>query len=133
MALELGFEARQCSGASKLLFCLKLSHNLSNGHTFFALPETIGRPQQQLIGVDSQAVNDALDALVDSSYIVRETVAGQDACYLDGYHEAETFVADRLFEMASNPADSAHNVKHLVTAVEREYGISYAQLQLKSS
>ncbi len=130
MALELGFELDSAQRVEAAIL-FELSHNLSNGHTFLPCLKLLGATQQ-LIGVDSQAVNDALDALVDSSYIVRETVAGQDACYLDGYHEAETFVADRLFEMASNPADSAHNVKHLVTAVEREYGISYAQLQLKA-
>ncbi len=63
---------------------------------------------------------------------MRETVAGQDACYLEAYHEAEAFVADRLFGMVKNPVGGPANADRFVSAVEREYGITYAQAQLQA-
>ncbi len=130
MALELGFESDSAQRVEAAVL-FELTHNLTNGHTFLPFQKLLDATHQ-LIEVDPEAIEDALCALVDSGYIVRETVAGQDACYLEMYHEAETFVAERLFDMASNPINGPLNVDHLVSAVEQAYGISYARAQLKA-
>ena len=130
MALQLGFEDDSAERVEAALI-FELSYNLSNGHTFLPCRKLV-EATHQLIGVEHGAVTDALDALVESGYIVREAAAGQDACYLDAYHEAEAFVADRLFDKASHPAGETRDVSRLVSSVEREYGITYADAQLKA-
>ncbi len=130
MALELGFESDSAQRVEAAIL-FELSHNLSNGHTFLPCQKLLDATRQ-LIGVEHSVVEDALAALVDGGYVVRETVAGQDACYLEAYHEAETFVADRLFGMVKNPVGGPANADRFVSAVEREYGITYAQAQLQA-
>ena len=130
MAMALGFESDSAERVEAAIL-FELSYNLSNGHTFLPSQKLLDATHQ-LIDVDRQAIDDALDALVDGGTIVRETAAGQDACYLELYHEAETFVAEKLFDRAKNPNTGVQNVDRLVSAVEREYGISYAHSQLKA-
>ena len=87
MALELGFES-DCEKRVEAAVLFELSYNLTNGHTFLPFQKLL-EATSQLIGVAYEIIEEAVGALVDSGYIARETVAGQDACYLETYHEAK--------------------------------------------
>ncbi len=130
MALSLGFEC-DCAERVESAVLFELSHNLDNGHTFLPYDKLVAATNQ-LIDVGHQAVTDALDALCESGIMVREAVAGVDACYLEYFHAAEQFVSRRLLAMADDPVRDDADVAGLVTAVECEYGITYARSQLQA-
>src|SRR5699024_12211315 len=56
---------------------------------------------EQLIGVEGEALEDGLEALLERGEVVQETVAGEEAVYLHDLYEAEQYVAFRLSEMRS--------------------------------
>ncbi len=127
-ALSLGFdgdspERVQAAVTYELLF------NSNNGHTFIPR-EHLAAAVMQLIGVDSAAVDSAMDELTQSGAIVRDTIAGRDAVYLARLHEAETYVAERLLAM-SRPAVNSSGVDtaRLIKECEAEMGISLAEGQ----
>jgi exodeoxyribonuclease V alpha subunit len=130
MALNLGFES-DCPERVEAAVMFELGHNLDNGHTFLPY-EKLLLATNQLIDVGYQTVADALDALFESGVVVRDTVAGQDACYLEPLYEAERTVARHLLAMACDPADNRVDIAKLVSSVEKEYGITYAESQFKA-
>lgn len=127
MALDLGFESG-CAERVEAAVLFELAHNLDNGHTFLPYDKLIAATNQ-LIDVGYQTVADALDALCESGFTVRENIAGVDACYLAAFHEAERYVAKRLLSMACCGFTDNIDVSRLVSEVERENGITYAQSQ----
>ncbi len=130
LALALGFES-DCAERVEAAVLFELYHNLDNGHTFLPYDKLVAATSQ-LISVPHDAIAEALDALTECGDVVRETVAGQDACYLAAYHEAETFVAKRLLAMVESPGPGGADVGRFVKALEREYGITYADKQLQA-
>jgi exodeoxyribonuclease V alpha subunit len=127
VALSLGFDS-DCAERVESAVLFELSHNLDNGHTFLPFDKLLAATNQ-LIDVGHQTVNDAIDALGESGFMVREPVAGQDACYLAAFYDAEQYVARRLLAMADDPVTSDADIVGLVSDVEREYGVTYARLQ----
>jgi exodeoxyribonuclease V alpha subunit len=127
LALGIGFDS-DCAERVEAAVLFELYHNLDNGHTFLPYDKLVGATSQ-LIEVPSQTISDALDALVESGYVVRQAVAGQDACYISEFQEAEYFVSNRLLSMTENPADVTVDVDRFVHNLEREYGITYAEKQ----
>jgi len=130
IALSLGFES-DCLERVEAAVLFELSHNLDNGHTFIPY-EKLAAATSQLIGVGYQTVADALDVLCESGFVVREAVAGEDACYLEQFYKAERDVARRLLVMASDPAEHDVDIAKLVSDVEKAYGITYAESQFKA-
>ncbi|MFR4561259.1 MAG: helix-hairpin-helix domain-containing protein [Flavonifractor plautii] len=98
LALSMGMEDDPQRLEAGLLF--ELTHNLDNGHTFLPrrklLPATA-----QLIGVGEEALEEALEALLERGEVVEEPVAGEQAVYLHDLCEAEQYVAFRLWELAA--------------------------------
>jgi exodeoxyribonuclease V alpha subunit len=127
VALKLGFDS-DCAERVESAALFELSHNLDNGHSFLPYDKLIAATNQ-LIDVGHQTVADAIDALCESGFVVREPVAGVDACYLEDLHAAEQFVARRLLAMADDPVTGDADFNTLVSDVERENGITYAHLQ----
>jgi len=127
MALELGYESDSAQRVEAAVI-FELSHNLANGHTFLPREKLI-QATEQLIGVGLEPVEEALEALCDSGYIVREPIAGVDACYLEVIHEAEGYIASRLLALAGENDTRNDSVDHLVSSVERAHGITYAGAQ----
>jgi exodeoxyribonuclease V alpha subunit len=106
----------------------ELTYNLDAGHVF--LPrEKLLYATAQLLSASPEALEAALDNLIDRKAIVQEHIAGVDACYLWRMYEAEVFVAQRLRALASQPADQGRGVDKTVAAIEKEQGITYAPLQ----
>ena len=106
----------------------ELAHNAGNGHVF--LPrEKLLAATAQLVGVDTDTVEVALDKLIDSFAVVEKPIANVRGCYLPRMYQAETFVAQRLLSMLHTPVEHLRQVDKTIDAIEKEQGVSYAPLQ----
>ena len=106
----------------------ELAHNAGNGHVF--LPrEKLLAATAQLVDVDTDMVETALDKLIDSFAVVEKPIANVQGCYLPRLYQAETFVAQRLLSMLRAPVEQLRQVDKTIDAIEKEQGVSYAPLQ----
>ena len=106
----------------------ELAHNAGNGHVF--LPrEKLLAATAQLVDVDTDMVETALDKLIDSFAVVEKPIANVRGCYLPRLYQAETFVAQRLLSMLRAPVEQLRQVDKTIDAIEKEQGVSYASLQ----
>ena len=106
----------------------ELAHNAGNGHVF--LPrEKLLAATAQLVDVDTDMVETALDKLIDSFAVVEKPIANVRGCYLPRMYQAETFVAQRLLSMLRTPVEQLRQVDKTIDAIEKEEGVSYAPLQ----
>ena len=127
LALSIGMEGEDPQRMEAgLLF--ELSHNLMNGHTFLPAAKLLWATGQ-LIGVEESALAEALTALEQRGEVVREPVAGQDACYLAPVQEAEEYVALRLAEMCAHELCPPQGLTKLLERIQAEQGIEYAPQQ----
>ena len=127
LALSLGMEGEDPQRVEAgLLF--ELTHNLMNGHTFLPAPKLLWATGQ-LIGVEGPTLDDGLDALVAHGLVVRECVAGQDACYLADIQESEEYVADRLAEMCGQELLAPKRLESILEHIQAEQDIVYAPQQ----
>jgi len=129
LALGSGFEGDAPERvAAAALF--ELRYNTRNGHCFIPYADLIS-VTMQLIGVDAEQIEEALEVLIDSGELVRSQIADRDACYLASLYEAETYVADRIKQMAS-VSYTSKNIDKLIGAIESEQKVVYADLQTYS-
>ena len=106
----------------------ELAHNAGNGHVF--LPrEKLLAATAQLVDVDTDMVETALDKLIDSFAVVEKPIANVRGCYLPRMYQAETFVAQRLLSMLRTPVEQLRQVDKTIDAIVQEQGVSYAPLQ----
>ena len=129
LALSMGMEGDDPQRIEAgLLF--ELAHNLDNGHTFLPrrklLPATA-----QLIELEGEpeALEDALEALLERGEVIQETVANEEAVYLHDLYEAEQYVAFRLSEMARGEQVPPAGLDGLIDRIQAEQGIVYAPQQ----
>ena len=129
LALSMGMEGDDPQRIEAgLLF--ELAHNLDNGHTFLPrrklLPATA-----QLIELEggTEALEDALEALLERGEVIQETVANEEAVYLHDLYEAEQYVAFRLSEMARGEQVPPAGLDGLIGRIQAEQGIVYAPQQ----
>ena len=127
LALSMGMEGDDPQRLEAgLLF--ELTHNLDHCHTFLPrrklLPATA-----QLIGVGEEALEEALEALLERGEVVEEPVAGEQAVYLHDLCEAEQYVAFRLWELAAGEIVAPHGLEELIDRIQAEQGITYAPQQ----
>lgn len=127
LALNMGFESDSAERvAAAALF--ELRHNSRNGHTFIPADKLIAATAE-LIGVDAESIEEALEILSDSGEIVRSSIADREACYLASLYEAENYTASRIKEMASEKLKSKFDVDKLTEEIESEQTVKYADLQ----
>ncbi|MGM9619549.1 MAG: ATP-dependent RecD-like DNA helicase [Oscillospiraceae bacterium] len=127
IALSLGF-AGDCEARVQAAVLFELSHNLNNGHVF--LPrEKLVAAAAQLIDLDMERTELALDTLIDRHSVIQRRVANVEACYLYRLFEAESFVAEKLRLLLSAAADEGKNVTRILSQVEAEQGVVYAPAQ----
>ena len=127
LALSLGFEAddpRRVEAA--VLF--ELSHNAGNGHTFVP-QDKLERATAALLHIEPGPVERAILSLAGQGSVVREELAGLEACYLAELHDAEEYVAMRLSEMCQMELRPPRGLDRLIARLEREQGITYAAQQ----
>ena len=106
----------------------ELSHNLGNGHVF--LPrEKLLAATAALVDVAPDAVEAALDTMIDRHAFCQSAVGKVTGCYLRSLYEAETAVAQRLLTMAHDGADALRSPERAIDELQRQAGITYAPAQ----
>ena len=79
--------------------------------------------------MDADTADECLDVLEDEGEVVIEPVANVTAVYLRRLHEAETYTAARLRSMAGEELSVPIDTDELISTIERENGIRYADGQ----
>ena len=130
LAQELGVEAADpVRLEAGLLYTL--THNLDNGHVFLPCSKLL-TAAQRLLGTDPDTLSDCLDDLAQRHKVVREEIAGQDACYLTKLHYCETYVANALLSMDGAELCPPEDLDELLVRIQREQGLTYAPLQVEA-
>lgn len=109
-----------------LLF--ELRHNLNNGHTFLPRQKLL-MATAQLLNLNDDSMEQALDELIEQGEIVQDLIAGLEVCYLADLYAAECYVAFRLSEMSSTELIPPENLDFLLETIQKEQGIRYAPQQ----
>ena len=107
----------------------ELTYNLNNGHVFLPRQKLVAATAQ-LIDLPADAVEMALDHLIQRSVVVQQPIANVEGCYLRSYYEAEVYVADKLLALRyveQPPLRSS--VETTLADMERRQGIAYAAAQ----
>ena len=105
-----------------------LRHNLGNGHTFLPA-DKLCMATATMISIDAETVRETLDDLNMAGKLVVDTLKGITVCYLPEYYEAETYVAERMLEMAAQIPEVPDRLDGTLAAVQREIGTEYAPEQ----
>ncbi len=130
LALTLGIgEEEPLRLEAGLIFTL--THNLDNGHVFLPAGKLLAAAAR-LLHIDPALVEPSLDELSERNKVIRENVAGEDACYLSRLYDCETYVANRLLEMDGEDLWPPDDLEDLVDRIQREQGITYAPLQAEA-
>lgn len=130
LAISLGFES-DCAERVEAAALYELWHNAGNGHSFIPVEKLIAITAQ-LIGVEAEAVEEAIQVLADSGELVRVSIADREACYLASLYEAEVYTAERIKAMAKERPKVLERLSELITQVEKEQAVGYAGLQLQA-
>lgn len=129
LAVGLGVDATDPQRLEAALL-FELRHNAGNGHTFLPVDKLLPATTRLLNLESPEALLDALETLTRRQQIVRETALGKDSVYLAELHEAETYVAQRLEEMARLEMSAPKDFAKVVARIQAEQGIEYAPNQM---
>ena len=105
-----------------------LQHNEKNGHCFIPYEKLLSGTAVQL-NLEPEDLSAPMQEMMDEQLLIREKVAGQDACYLPDMYRAECGTAVRIARLAQTPVPPVKNLEELVSACEAEQGIRYAEQQ----
>ncbi len=130
MALELGFDGND-ERRIEAGVIFELRHNLNNGHTFLPLDKLIGATGM-LLDQEGELIASAVSRLSEQGAVAEDTVAGLHVVYLPEYHEAETYLTERLARMALSEEKHVPHVEGRIAAIEGKHSIRYAALQKKA-
>ncbi len=109
----------------------ELSYNLSNGHVF-APTEKLIIATAQLLGLDIAIICEAIPRLQEQERLVQATLGEYDVCYLPEYYEAETYVANCLYEKSMVNIQPQYALEDSIREVESSLDIEYAPEQRKA-
>ena len=127
LAIEMGMAGNDPQRVEAgLLF--ELRHNLNNGHTFLPRGKLLAATGQ-LLNLDDDSPERALNELIEQGEVVQEQIAGQEACYLAELYAAELYVSFRLSEMSQTELLPPPNLDRLLKNIQCEQGIEYAPQQ----
>ena len=130
IALAMGFDGDSpCRTEAAVLY--ELNHNLSNGHVFLPRPKLLAATME-LIGVDGEAVEKALDDLCERGATVCRPIANVQGCYLRRMYEAEVYVAKRLAAACGDDWDCGKNVDRIIDDIQKQQGVAYAPEQRRA-
>ena len=126
-AIELGVSADDPRRVrAGILF--ELNYNLNAGHAF--LPEDKLIPATaQLLSVENETVCDAVQELIDTQQLVRNTLAGITVDYLPALYEAEEYITARLLTGAATTFSEPKNLGKLMKTAARQSGLEYSAQQ----
>ena len=109
-----------------LLF--ELNYNLTAGHSF--LPEEkLVSATSQLLTVEPESVQQAVERLIQVDRLVRQQLAGITVIYLPSLYEAESDCTRSLLSFAANRFPASRSLDKLIRSVAKESGIDYSQEQ----
>lgn len=109
----------------------ELIHNQSNGHTFIPKNKLM-EATAVLLGLEQEIVDAGILRLMETDRLVMETIAGLEACYVPELYEAETYISDRLRQMAGRETVPPKGLERLLREVQEEVQVEYAQQQLEA-
>ena len=127
LALSMGMEGDDPQRIEAALL-FELTYNLDNGHAFLPRRKLL-LATGQLIGVEGESLEDALETLLERGEVIQEPVAGEEAVYLQALCEAEQYVAWRLTEMSRGELTAPHGLDELIDRIQDGQGIVYAPQQ----
>ena len=129
-ALELEVEADdERRVEAGILF--ELTYNQTNGHTFIPR-DKLAMATAALLNLDVETIQAGISRLADMDRLVSDTVAGLDACYVPELYEAETFICDRILDMADHPADPPAALERYIREIQEATDLEYADKQLEA-
>jgi len=105
-----------------------LIFNANNGHVFIPYEKLYKATCYLLSVCEQEQFDEALERLTECGEVVRETICGEDACYLLSLHEAECDVAKKIAVLSRSPK-KLRDVDVLITRAEQMLGITYAENQ----
>ena len=113
-----------------------LAFNLDNGHTFIPV-EKLTQVVCKLLSDEEVVFDEAcalasIERLVARGSLVREHIAGRDAVYLRGMHDAETYLADMLGRMAERNYEYDFDVDELLSALLASSEFPYSDKQKRA-
>ena len=110
-----------------------LTFNLDNGHTFIPVEKLVHAVCTLLsdddVVFDEDRALASIDRLAAAGRLVREHIAGRDAVYLRGMHDAEAYLAEMLGHMAERNFEYDFNVDELLGALMDSAEFPYSEKQ----
>ena len=108
-----------------------LRHNLGNGHT--CLPRDKVLPTAvTLLDVPAEAVESAVDRMVESLLLRQEEINGRPFLFLPRMYESEAFIAVRMRLMSSIHNVAAADIELRIDAMEKNFHITYEEQQRRA-
>ena len=128
LALELGVGAEDVQRLEAGL-TYELSYNSnSNGHTFLPFGKLVDATAR-LLDAPTEALENCLETLAGRGTVERDQVAGQDAVYLPDLYDAETFIAQRIWEMSCQELLPPEDLDKVIRRIQSKQRITYAPQQ----
>ena len=109
-------------------FRFELQYNERNGHCFIPAEKLLAAVAE-LLQLEPDEVSPILHDMTDDQTLARETIAGQDACYLPDMYRAECDTAERIARLVRQPVSKVRNLEKMVEEIESEQGICFAEQQ----
>nr|WP_295949495.1 ATP-dependent RecD-like DNA helicase [uncultured Agathobaculum sp.] len=132
LAMELGLSMLSDERADAGVL-YTLAFNLDNGHTFIPVEKLTYAVCTLLsdedVVVDEDRALASIDRLAERGRLVREYIAGRDAVYLRGMHDAETYLAEMLGRMAERNYEYDFDVDELLAALMDSSAFPYSEKQ----
>lgn len=127
LALELGVDGDDARRVEAGVI-FELRHNLNNGHTFLPM-DKLTAATAAMLELQESPVRDAIDRLCELGEAETDEIAGLTAVYLPEYHEAETYITQRVMEMAQCEQTPLAHADALIKRIEESRNLTYAALQ----
>lgn len=132
LAMELGLSLLSDERADAGVI-YTLTFNLDNGHTFIPVEKLVHAVCTLLsdddVVFDEDRALASIDRLAAAGRLVREHIAGRDAVYLRGMHDAEAYLAEMLGHMAERNFEYDFNVDELLGALMDSAEFPYSEKQ----
>ena len=105
-----------------------LQYNERNGHCFIPFGKLCAAAAGQL-GLEEEDLPTQIGEMTEQGLLVREQIAGQDACYLPDMYRAEKETAEILAAMVQRLEKPYLNIERLIDDYETSEGIRLAEQQ----
>ncbi len=105
-----------------------LRHNEGNGHTCLPADKLLPAAARML-GASPELVSGALETLKADGSLISRTFGGREFLFTPALYRSEVYVAGRVRMMLRFPAQPLSGIEDLLSAVEGEQGIRYAEMQ----